>query len=178
MVGDGIALVQTLILGLLRLGVCGVLTVYSMVSLALYNRRQRALWVDRELEKLQQARMAYVNDTATPEQIEMLKNEKIGEIMKQKKEEGKEQRPWNQVKSFLFGGLKKDEAQEPGQDEQGGFDNKPGVLEAVNAKAAEDFKTPTTPSPQQPGQLDVLADNAESVAKQSARSWKSWFTGR
>lgn len=149
-----------------------------MISLGLYNRRQRALWLDKELEKLQQARLAYINDTATPEQIEILKNEKIGEIMKQKEEERKQQRPWNQVKAYLFGGLKQEEAPRPDQSEQAGSDSKPGVLEAVNAKAAEDSKASTPQSPQQPGQLDVLADNAETAAKQSARSWKSWFTGR
>lgn len=30
----------------------------------------------------------------------------------------------------------------------------------------------------QQGQLDSMAENAETAAKQSARSWKSWFFGR
>lgn len=151
-----------------------------MVSLTLYNRRQRALWLDKELEKLQQAKLAYANNSATPEQLEILKNEKIGEIYNQKKEEEKEKKPWARAKRYLFGGLKEEDVQGPNQGAQGGIDTKPGVLEAVNAKAGEDASTGATTiqPPQQPGQLDVLADNAESVAKQSARSWKSWFTGR
>lgn len=95
--------------------------------------------------------------------------------MKQKKEEEKQQRPLGQVKRYLFGGLKTDasstsESAAGSSNEQ----NKPGVMDALNAKAAEDAKA----SQQQPGQLDVLADNAESAAKQTTRSWTSWFTGR
>lgn len=150
-----------------------------MISLTLYNRRQRALWLDKELEKLQQAKLAYANDSATPEQLEILKNEKIGEIIKQKREQEKEQRPWGKVKRYLFGGLKDEDVQGPGQGAQGGTD-KAAVLEAVNTNAAENSSAvaSTIHPPQQPGQLDVLADNAETAAKQSAKSWKSWFTGR
>ncbi|KAL4893382.1 cytochrome oxidase c assembly-domain-containing protein [Aspergillus ambiguus] len=154
-------------------GVCGALTVYSMVSLTLYNRRQRALWVENELQKLQDARTAYVAGSATPEQLELLKNEKIAEIVKQKKAEEKAQRPWNQLKTYLFGGLKADEpaadASASATAPAGG--NPPGVMDALNAKAQAEAQA-------RPGQLDVLAENAESAAKQTTRSWKSWFTGR
>ncbi|EAL87064.1 hypothetical protein KXW98_008725 [Aspergillus fumigatus] len=164
-------------------GICGVLTVYSMVSLTLYNRRQRALWVERELQKLQDAKAAYASGSATPEQLELIKNEEIGEIMKRKKEEAKAQRPWNRAKEYLFGGLKQDETtSDLSSKVDGAADHKVGVLEALNAKAAEDSKS-RTPSetatmPAQPGQLDVLAENVETAAKQSTRSWKSWLTGR
>ena len=94
--------------------------------------------------------------------------------MKQKKEEEKQQRPWGQVKRYLFGGLKTDDASSTSSSESATEQNKPGVMDALNAKAAEDAKA----SQQQPGQLDVLADNAESAAKQTTRSWTSWFTGR
>lgn len=167
----------------LWLGICGVLTVYSMVSLTLYNRRQRALWVERELQKLQDAKAAYASGSATPEQLELIKNEEIGEIMKRKKEEAKAQRPWNRAKEYLFGGLKQDETtSDLSSKVDGAADHRVGVLEALNAKAAEDSKS-RTPSetatmPAQPGQLDVLAENVETAAKQSTRSWKSWLTGR
>lgn len=163
---------------LIAIGVCGALTVYSIISLTLYNRRQRALWVENELKKLDNAKRAHAAGTATPEQAEIVKNEMIGDIMKRKKDEEKEQRPWNQAKRYLFGGLKTDEAvtgcSEPvavGGGAAGNEQNKPGVLEALNARAAEERK-------QQPGQLDVLAGNAESAAKQTTRSWTSWLTGR
>ncbi|OJZ80767.1 hypothetical protein ASPFODRAFT_212510 [Aspergillus luchuensis CBS 106.47] len=163
-------------------GVCGALTVYSVISLTLYNRRQRALWVEKEMQRLQDAKTAYAAGTANTEQLELLKNEKIGEIFQQKKEEAKAQRPWNQVKNFIFGGLKQDEkaaadssSSIPDSVLEGG--NKSAVLEALNAKAAEDAAKSAAPAVPK-GQLDALAENAEDAAKQSTRSWKSWFTGR
>lgn len=165
-----------------KTGVCGALTVYSVISLTLYNRRQRALWVEKEMQRLQDAKTAYAAGTANTEQLELLKNEKIGEIFQQKKEEAKAQRPWNQVKNFIFGGLKQDEkaaadssSSIPDSVLEGG--NKSAVLEALNAKAAEDAAKSTAPAVPK-GQLDALAENAEDAAKQSTRSWKSWFTGR
>jgi hypothetical protein len=152
-----------------------------MVSLTLYNRRQRLAWLDNELEKLQQARLAYANETATPEQLEVLRNEKIGEIMQQKKDAEKEQRPWNQAKRFLFGGMMSEEADQGRRAEGEAADAKPAVLEAVNAKDSSSSKADGVTAPQQqqkPGQLDVLSDNAESAVKQNSRSWLSWFTGR
>ncbi|PLB54268.1 hypothetical protein P170DRAFT_397504 [Aspergillus steynii IBT 23096] len=156
-------------------GVCGALTVYSLVSLTLYNRRQRALWVEKELQKLQDAKTAHANGSATSEQLELLKNEQIGEIFKQKKEEQKAERPWDKVKQYLLGGLKPEDS--PSGHPQSGSvpDNKPGVLEALNAKALEDAQSK---EPSASGQLDAMAENAENAAKQSARGWKSWFTGR
>ncbi|KAA8642136.1 hypothetical protein EYZ11_008961 [Aspergillus tanneri] len=163
-------------------GVCGALTVYSMVSLTLYNRRQRALWLEKELQTLQDAKMAYVSGSATAEQLELLKNEQIGEIMKQKKEEEKAQRPWNKMKQLLFGqlifrGLKSEESPSETTSKSDGEPDskKPGVLEALNAKALEDAKSNPSSAP---GQLDTLAENAENAAKQTTRSWKGWFTGR
>ncbi|PYH29424.1 cytochrome c oxidase assembly protein COX14 [Aspergillus neoniger CBS 115656] len=157
-------------------------SVYSVISLTLYNRRQRALWVEKEMQRLQDAKTAYAAGTANTEQLELLKNEKIGEIFQQKKEEAKAQRPWNQVKNFIFGGLKQDEkaaadssSSIPDSVLEGG--NKSAVLEALNAKAAEDAAKSAAPAVPK-GQLDALAESAEDAAKQSTRSWKSWFTGR
>ncbi|KAI9924126.1 hypothetical protein ASPWEDRAFT_38478 [Aspergillus wentii DTO 134E9] len=155
-------------------GICGALTVYSAISLTLYNRRQKALWLDNELQKLRDAQAAYANGTATPEQAEIVKNETIGEIYKQKKEEEKEQRPWNKAKRYLLGGLKTDEAAPKAQ---GG--DKPGVLRALEESKSNDAATAAAASQSQPqGQLDVLAENAESATKQTTRSWTSWITGR
>lgn len=162
---------------LIVIGVCGALTAYSIISLTLYNRRQRALWVENELKKLDDAKRAHAAGTATPEQAEIVKNEMIGDIMKRKKDEEKEQRPWNQAKRYLFGGLKTDDAVASGSESvaAAGEQNKPGVLEALNAKAVEEKQQQQQ---QQAGQLDVLAENAESAAKQTTRNWTSWLTGR
>ncbi|KAL4919367.1 cytochrome oxidase c assembly-domain-containing protein [Aspergillus aurantiobrunneus] len=156
-------------------GICGVLTVYSMVSLTLYNRRQRALWIEKELQTLQDAQTAYVSGTATSEQLELLKKEKIGEIVKQKREEEKADRPWNKVKTYLLGGLKNEDT--PSSEAAGANveNNKPGVLDALNESKLSQASSST---PSSPGVLDVLAENAETAAKQTTRSWKTWLTGR
>ena len=75
----------------------------------MWNRRQRELWLDRQLQDLQAAREAFVAGTATPAQLEILRNEKIGEIEQQKRKEADEQKLWNRTKKFLFEGLKKDD---------------------------------------------------------------------
>ncbi|QKX62434.1 uncharacterized protein TRUGW13939_09595 [Talaromyces rugulosus] len=157
-------------------GVCGALTIYSAVSLTMWNRRQRELWLDRQLQDLQSAREAYVAGTATPEQLEILRNEKIGEIEQQKIKETKEQRLWNRTKRFLFEGMKKEGASD---------DNKKiGVLEALNASKADEVAAAATSSTAvskavpEPGPLDVLAANAETSAKQSAKGWSDWIWRR
>jgi hypothetical protein len=161
---------------LMKIGVCGALTLYSVVSLTMWNRRQRELWLDKQLQDLQAAREAYVHGTATAEQLEILKNEKIGEIEKRKKQEADEQKLWNRTKRYLFDGLKKEEDAAAGTtimaavaDINSNNDNNKAspILEAVNAKKAE--------ATQQPGQLDVLAANAEFTAK---KSWSSWIWGK
>ncbi|OKL61629.1 hypothetical protein UA08_03867 [Talaromyces atroroseus] len=170
-------------------GVCGALTLYSVVSLTMWNRRQRELWLDKQLQDLQAAREAYVKGTATTEQLEILRNEKIGEIEKRKKQEADEQRLWNRTKRFLFDGLKKEDtasetlaaatgatsditnSNNNNNNQAASF----GILEAVNAKKAESTQQPQTT---QPGSLDVLASNVETTAKQSAKSWSSWIWGK
>jgi hypothetical protein len=141
----------------------------------MWNRRQRELWLDRQLQDLQSAREAYVAGTATPEQLEILRNEKIGEIEQQKIKEVQEQRLWNRTKRFLFEGMKK----------EGGLDDnnkKIGVLEALNASKADEAAASATATAftavPEPGPLDVLAANAETSAKQSAKSWSDWIWRR
>lgn len=158
-------------------GICGVLTVYSMVSLTLYNRRQRALWIEKELQTLHDAQAAFVTGTATSEQLELLKKEKIGEIVKQKREAEKAERPWNKFKTYLLGGLKNDEAPSAEATAVKVETNKSGVLDTLS-KAEHQLGQASSSAPSGPGQLDALAENAEAAAKQTTRSWKSWFTGR
>ncbi|KAL5332502.1 cytochrome oxidase c assembly-domain-containing protein [Aspergillus crustosus] len=159
-------------------GICGVLTVYSMVSLTLYNRRQRALWIEKQLQTLQDAKTAYVKGTANDEQLELLKKEKIDEIVKQKREEEKSQRPWNKAKAFLLGGLKNEDIPASEAATANVENNKLGVLDSLNTAGPEPIKaSPSIPSPV-PGQLDILAKNAETTTNQTTRSWKSWLTGR
>jgi hypothetical protein len=147
--------------------------------LTLYNRRQKKLWIERELESLKQARIACAAGTATSEQIEMVKNEDIGAIYKQKKEEEKAQRPWNKAKRFLAERLGVEE-QDSGVVAAAGEDARQtgaGVMDAVNAKRAIDAAASKTKT-SAPGQLDVMAENVERAAKDSTKGWVSWLTGR
>ena len=161
----------------------------------MWNRRQRELWLDRQLQDLQAAREAFVAGTATPAQLEILRNEKIGEIEQQKRKEADEQKLWNRTKKFLFEGLKKEDVPDAAttaattvtgavgelvnndrtaatsQGQTSSF----GILEAVKAKKAD---AQSNIQAQGPGSLDALALNVETTAKQSAKGWTSWIWGR
>jgi len=147
-----------------------------MISLTLYNRRQRTLWIEKELETLKQAELAIANGTATTEQQELVKKEKIGEIIKQKREEDKAQKPWAKAKRFLFEKLNmEDSGAAPALAVESA--DQQSVTEAVQAKQALDAASAKTGAPL-PGQLDVLAENAEQAAKTKTKGWTSWLTGR
>jgi hypothetical protein len=153
-----------------------------MISLTLYNRRQRTLWIEKELATLKEAEIACANGTATTEQEELLKKEKIGAIIKQKREEEKAQRPWAKAKRFLFEKLNMEDTganTAPASASVVEDADKPrgSVMEAVQAKQALDTATAKTSAPL-PGQLDVLAENVEQAAKTKTSSWTSWLTGR
>ena len=151
-----------------------------MVSLTLYNRRQRTLWVEKELATLKAAEVAYANGTATIEQQELLKKEKIGEIMKQKREEEKAQKPWAKAKRFLFEKLNMEDTganAAPVLAIEGADQTQGSVMEAVQAKHALDAASAKTGAAL-PGQLDVMAENVEQAAKTTTKSWTSWLTGR
>lgn len=160
-----------------------MLTVYSMVSLTLYNRRQRALWIEKEVESLKQARLAQASGTATAEQLEIIEKEEIGEIVKRKRAEEKAQRPWAKAKRFLFEKLNPEDASASASTTVASTvpaateNSTPSITEAVQAQQAFDEAKAKSGVPV-PGQLDVLAENAELAAKKSTRSWTSWLTGR
>ena len=173
----------------------------------MYNRRQRALWIDRQLEELQNARLAYTNGTATEAQLEILRNEKIGEIAKQKRDEAKEQRLWNRTKRYLLSGLNQEDSASTASTAGAtaleaspllASTDKIGVLDALEAKKMENafaksssasasaLSTPsqqststitTASSSSSPSPSSGLTVNAEST-KQTSRSWTSWITGR
>lgn len=148
-----------------------------MVSLTLYNRRQRTLWIEKEIESLNQARIAKASGTATAEQLELIKKEEVAEIVKRKREEEKAQRPWAKAKRFLFEKMNPEDTGAAAGEASAAVatsvaaekadPSQPGVADAVKAKGAP-----------MPGQLDVMAENAERAAKETTRSWTSWLTGR
>ncbi|PGH33918.1 hypothetical protein GX50_03239 [[Emmonsia] crescens] len=158
-------------------GIAAALTVYSATSLILYNRRQRQLWIDKELQKLLDARKAYVAGNPTPDQLRLLEKEKAADEEKRQKEELKKQTMYYKGKAWLFGGLKNEDVASAvlkGRDEIA--HTKPSVLEAVNAKRAENGAPfEQGPNPGGPGQLEQKADEGSSEPK---RGWTSWITGR
>ncbi|KAJ5554235.1 hypothetical protein N7513_004194 [Penicillium frequentans] len=154
-------------------GVCGVLTVYSMVSLTMYNRRQRTLWIEREMETLKQAQIAQANGTANAEQLELLKKEEIEAIYAKKKAEEKAQRPWAKAKRFLFEKMNMEDTGAAVQTTAVSSIQsvEPSIIEAADVKKV--FADAAVP-----GQLDVLAENAEKATKEKTKGWVSWMTGR
>ncbi|CAG8039402.1 unnamed protein product [Penicillium salamii] len=155
-------------------GVSAALTVYTFVSLTMYNRRQREIWIERELDALRAAELAITNGTATVEQEELVKKERIEDILKQKREEEKAQKPWAKAKRFLF---EKFNTEDSGAASSPAAGQNGSVTEALQAKHAIDAASAKTGAPL-PGQLDVMAENVEEATKAKTKGWTSWLTGR
>ncbi|EEH44099.1 uncharacterized protein PADG_00388 [Paracoccidioides brasiliensis Pb18] len=158
-------------------GIAAALTVYSATSLIIYNRRQRQLWIDKELQKLLDARKAYIAGNPTPDQLRLLEQEKLAEEEVRRKEELKKESLFNKGKEWLFGGLKMEDGANgdlKGSDEIPTA--KPSILEVVNAKRTENGPSfEQGPIPGGLGQMDQKTDGGPNEPK---RSWVSWITGR
>ncbi|OAX80707.1 hypothetical protein ACJ72_04960 [Emergomyces africanus] len=158
-------------------GIAAALTIYSATSLILYNRRQRQLWIDRELQKLLDARKAYVAGNPTPDQLRLLEKEKAAEEEKRQKEELKKQTMYYKGKEWLFGGLKSEHVASgelKGGDEIS--NGRPSVLEAVNAQRAGN-SAPFKQGPI-PGGTDQLEQKVDEGLDEPKKGWTSWITGR
>ncbi len=55
-----------------------------MTDLILHNRRQKRAWIDRELQRLHDARQAFLRGDATPEQLHLLQQERAGDELVEK----------------------------------------------------------------------------------------------
>ena len=73
-------------------GVSTVLAVYASISLFAYHRRQKSAWIDRELQRLQEAREAFVRGEATAEQLHILQQERAGDEMDEQAAREKERK--------------------------------------------------------------------------------------
>ncbi|KIV84462.1 hypothetical protein PV11_00238 [Exophiala sideris] len=60
-------------------GVSTVVAAYGTTSLIAHNRRQKRAWIERELDRLDQARAAFLAGTANAEQLHLLEQERAGE---------------------------------------------------------------------------------------------------
>lgn len=60
-------------------GVSVVVAAYGTTSLIAHNRRQKRAWIERELDRLDEARRAFLRGDATAEQLHLLEQERAGE---------------------------------------------------------------------------------------------------
>ena len=146
-----------------------------MSSLIKHNRQQRALWIEREMQRVIDAKKAYVEGTATLEQLALLEQEKAGEEERRRKEELKKESYTYKARQWLFGGLKQEEATAADAAALETVNaERPRVLEALNAKRPEDSTTPQTPSSNAP----LNEQTADAKQGGSKWSWTGWASGR
>lgn len=86
-------------------GMSALVAAYSLFSLVGHNRRQKRAWLDRELDRLEQAQQAFLRGEADAEQLHLLEQERAGEEMKEQKQKAKEKAKsegmWSQMKGLL-----------------------------------------------------------------------------
>lgn len=97
----------------IHLGIASVVAIYAMIDLIRHNRRQKRAWIDRELQRLHDAKVAFVQDTATEEQLHLLQQERAGDEMVEKAKREKERRKreswWGRGKALVGLGWKGDD---------------------------------------------------------------------
>ena len=139
----------------------------------MHTQRQRTLFVEREMQRLTEAKKAYVAGTASPEQIALLEKEKAADEEKRARDELKKQGTLYKAREWIFGGLRKDEeAVELSHDIA---TQKPSVVEMVNANRNESRKIAD-----QAASLQPPPEQQGAVGKQGSSwsKWTSWVMGR
>ncbi|OQU95438.1 hypothetical protein CLAIMM_01643 [Cladophialophora immunda] len=91
------------------LAVC--VTAYGTISLVAHSRRQKRAWVERELNRLDDARRAFLKGEATAEQLHLLEQERAGQEMEaarmKEAERKKEDGYWSKLKGLVGGQMAK-----------------------------------------------------------------------
>jgi len=176
-------------------GLASITLVYSIFSIGIHSRTQKRAFVERELNRLNLAKIAYAEGTATEEQLHLVDMERAGEAMAREREERarikKENSYWNQGKRWLFGGLSmEDRAALQGQTTKTQIGNAevPGrisVMEAVSEKIEEARREGERKAEEAVGftggPLDAMAENVVDAVKTKAvdqRGWMSWVRGK
>lgn len=174
-------------------GIAGVVTVFALGDMIVYNRRKRREWFHEQNQKhaiaMAEAKRAVASGTATEDQILLLNNERNKE-----EHEKNKKGIFKRTKEAIFGGLSEEEQKggkigamafqasdkahdafnELRSDAQEAKDNGLGILQAVEEKRREGEKAQA----QDPGPLDRMAEEAAQAATQKSKSWTSWITGR
>ncbi|OCT51032.1 hypothetical protein CLCR_08823 [Cladophialophora carrionii] len=93
------------------LAVC--VTAYGTISLIAHSRRQKRAWIERELDRLDEARKAFLRGDATAEQLHLLEQERAGQEIEaarmKEAEKKKSEGVWGRVKGLVGGQLAKGE---------------------------------------------------------------------
>lgn len=171
---------------MIRLGIAGVVTVFALGDMIVYNRRKRREWFHEQNQKhaisMAEAKQAMAAGTATEDQILLLNNER------NKEEHEKNKKGFfKRTKEALFGGYSMEEKTggELGSiaaeardafvsDAQDAKNQGLGVLHAVEEKRREGERAQEL----HPGPLDRMAEDAAEAATQKSKSWTSWIMGR
>ncbi|EXJ90530.1 hypothetical protein A1O1_03633 [Capronia coronata CBS 617.96] len=98
---------------LLFAGVSTVVAAYGTTSLIAHNRRQKRAWIERELDRLDAARQAFLRGEANAEQLHLLEQERAGHEMESARniaaEKKKNESYWSKIKGMLGGQMAKGE---------------------------------------------------------------------
>lgn len=90
---------------LLFAGVSTVVAVYGTTSLIAHNRRQKRAWIERELDRLDEARQAFLRGEANAEQLHLLEQERAGQEMEAARkldaEKKKSETYWSKIKGLV-----------------------------------------------------------------------------
>jgi hypothetical protein len=183
-------------------GIATVISLYGLGSLIIHSRRQKRAWIEREMQRLTDARAAFLRGEATSEQLHLLEQERAGEEMAKKaameKRRKKEAGVWGRLKEVvgISSGDMGREKEQPGQSTQGGerLLEEGGVEDAALTPAVagggnvmhtviDNRREGETQVEAQAGirggPLDVLAGNvASAVTPKSHADWLSWVRGR
>ncbi|KAF2786028.1 hypothetical protein K505DRAFT_380530 [Melanomma pulvis-pyrius CBS 109.77] len=160
-------------------GCIGVLAVFSIGDMVVYNRRKRAIFFeDQEIEHakiLALARSAVLQGTASPAQkalVEGIREEE--EAMELKKAERKLH---SRILWWMHGDWKEEKALSEQralavQDFKKAESERMGVTQAVkDARANSGFQTTVG------GPLDQAAADATTTAKEASKGWLGWIVG-
>ena len=178
-----------------------MISLYGLGSLITHNRRQKRAWIEREMQRLTDARTAFLRGEATPEQLHLLEQERAGEEMAKKaaqeKRLRKENGMWGRLKGMvgISSGDMGQEKEPDGQSIQGGerlleegwvddssttADRAGGgnVMQAVSDSGREGEQEVVARTGVRGGPLDVLAANvASAVIPKTHSDWMSWVRG-
>lgn len=188
-------------LSLTRLGCVGVLAVFSIGDMIVYNRRKRAIYfADQEREQariLEAARSAVVAGTASPAQTALVTGiAEEEEAMERKKAERKapskllwwlhgdwkEEKLLEEQRRAALAEFKKTEAEGQSSGVNAGVASVTAAVQEardkVSDKVSSTLSTTTSSSaPAMGGPLDQEAARAKQKVEQTSKGWLGWMWG-